>query len=97
MTIERLLAAGVQIVPDSQPVGGSLNGRAFVLTGTLETLSRTEAQKLIEAAGGSVGSAVSRNTDYLVAGKSAGSKLQRAQAFGVKVIDEAALKKMLSG
>ncbi len=52
---------------------------------------------MIEAAGGKVGAAVSRNTDYVVAGKSAGSKLQRAQELGVKIIDEAALKKMLSG
>jgi len=97
ITIDRLLAAGVQIVPDLPPAGGLLDGSVFVLTGTLETLSRTEAQKLIETAGGSVSSAVSRNTDYLVAGKSAGSKLQRAQELGVKVIDEAALKKMLTG
>ncbi|MDF1591081.1 MAG: NAD-dependent DNA ligase LigA [Desulfobacterales bacterium] len=97
ITLDRLLAAGVQIVPDSQPAEGSLTGLVFVLTGTLETLARHAAQQLIEAAGGKVSSTVSRNTDYLVAGKSPGSKLQRAQEFGVKVIDENALKKMLSG
>jgi DNA ligase (NAD+) len=69
----------------------------FVLTGALEAFTRNEAAKMIEAAGGKVGAAVSRNTDYVVAGKSAGSKLQRAQELGVKIIDEAALKKMLSG
>jgi DNA ligase (NAD+) len=96
-TIDRLLSAGVQIVSDSQPAGGSLNGKVFVLTGTLEALSRNEAQKLIETAGGKVSSTVSRNTDYLLAGTSPGSKLQRARELGVKVIDEPELKKMLSG
>ena len=95
ITIDRLLAAGVQTVPDSQATGGPLNGMVFVLTGTLETLSRNEAQKLIEAAGGKVSSTISRNTDCLLAGASPGSKLQRAQELGVKVIDEAELKKML--
>ena len=97
ITIDCLLAAGVQTVPDSQPAGGSLNGMVFVLTGTLETLSRNEAKKLIETAGGKVSSTVSRNTDYLLAGTSPGSKLQRAQELGIKIMDEAALKKMLSG
>jgi DNA ligase (NAD+) len=97
ITLDRLLAAGVQIVPDSQPDGGALNGLVFVLTGTLATLSRNEAKQLIEAAGGKVSSTVSRNTDYLVTGPSAGSKLLRAQEYGVKVIDESTLKQMLSG
>ncbi|MEW6671485.1 MAG: NAD-dependent DNA ligase LigA [Thermodesulfobacteriota bacterium] len=97
IAIERLLSAGVQILPESQPAAGPLNGLAFVLTGILETFTRDDAQKLIEAAGGKVGSAVSRNTDYLVAGKSPGSKLRRAQELGVKVIDEDALKTLLSG
>lgn len=96
--IDRLLAAGVQIVPELSPAAeGPLNGRVFVLTGSLETLSRAEAGKLIEAAGGKVGTVVSRKTDFLVAGREAGSKLQRARDLGIKIIDEAALKKMLSG
>lgn len=67
---------------------GSLAGRTFVLTGTLPTLSRDEAKALLEGAGATVAGSVSKKTDYVVAGAEAGSKLARAQALGVEIIDE---------
>lgn len=70
-------------------------GKTFVLTGTLPALSRDEARDLIEKAGGKVSGSVSKNTDYVVAGEEAGSKLDKAQELGVKVIDEAGLRKLL--
>ena len=76
---------------------GPLAGKTFVLTGTLLTLARSEAEARIEAAGGSVTSAVSKKTSYVVAGEAAGSKLRKAAELGVAVIDEAALLEMLRG
>ncbi len=70
-------------------------GKTFVLTGTLPTLKRTEATKLIKGAGGKVSGSVSKKTDYVVAGDEAGSKLEKAQSLGLEVIDEAALLTML--
>ena len=67
---------------------GPLAGQTFVLTGTLPNLTREEATAKIEAAGGKVSSSVSKKTDYVVAGEEAGSKLDKAQKLGVKIIDE---------
>ncbi len=72
-----------------------LAGKTLVLTGTLPTLSREQAQALIEAAGGKVSGSVSKKTAYVVAGSEAGSKLERAQALGLPVLDEAALLALL--
>jgi DNA ligase (NAD+) len=74
---------------------GPLAGRTFVLTGTLPTLSRTEASERIVAAGGKVTGSVSKKTSYVVAGEAAGSKLAKAQELGVAVIDEAGLLALL--
>jgi DNA ligase (NAD+) len=67
----------------------------LVLTGTLPTLSRESAQALIEAAGGKVSGSVSRKTSFVVAGAEAGSKLEKAQALAIPVVDEAGLRALL--
>jgi DNA ligase (NAD+) len=72
-----------------------LAGKTFVLTGTLPTLTRDEAQALIEAAGAKVTGSVSKKTDYVVAGSEAGSKLEKARALGTTVLDEDGLRGLL--
>ena len=95
--IEKLRRRGLNFEEPRQKTAGALKGMTVVLTGTLEQLSREQATELIEAHGGKVTSSVSRKTSFLVAGSDAGSKLQKAQELGVKVIDEAKLLAMLAG
>ena len=71
------------------------DGKSFVLTGTLDSLTRDEAKQLIESAGGKVSSSISKKTDFLVSGDKAGSKLNKAQELGVKIINENELKLLL--
>ncbi|CAG2128210.1 NAD-dependent DNA ligase LigA [Cupriavidus plantarum] len=88
--IEDLLASGVT-PSESEPAARApapFAGKTFVLTGTLPTLSREAAKEMLEAAGAKVAGSVSKKTDYVVAGAEAGSKLEKAQALGVAVIDE---------
>jgi len=96
--IERLRASGLNFQSHSRPAPGAetgqLTGKTFVLTGTLPTLKREEAAAKIEAMGGKVSGSVSKKTDYLLAGEDAGSKLEKARALGVKIIDEAEFLKM---
>ena len=73
----------------------SLDGKVFVITGTLPTMGRKEAADRIRSAGGKVTGSVSKKTDFLVAGEAAGSKLQKATALGVPVLDEAALLELV--
>jgi len=97
-TIEKLRAAGVRLVEEAPArPEGPLIGSTFVLTGKLPSLSRGQAQELIEAAGGKVSSSVSRATDYVVAGDDPGSKLDKASALGIMVIDEARLLELAGG
>ena len=77
------------------PENSSIAGKTFVLTGTLPTLKRDQAAALIEAAGGKVSGSVSKKTDFVVAGEAAGSKLEKAQALGVAVINEGELLAIL--
>ncbi|MDP2647550.1 MAG: NAD-dependent DNA ligase LigA [Desulfobacterales bacterium] len=94
--IDRLMDGGVAILSGSAQKQDTLQGKVFVLTGTLETMSRDAARKRIEALSGKVTGSVSRNTDYLVAGKDAGAKLDRAVQLGVTVINEKAFIDILS-
>ena len=96
--VEQLRASGVtweEGVPADVPK--PLAGKTFVLTGTFPTLSRDQAKDLLEAAGAKVAGSVSKKTSYVVAGAEAGSKLDKAQALGVPVLDEAAMLAMLQG
>ena len=97
---ERLQAAGVRTTVEraaNTTVDDKFAGKQFVLTGTLPGLTRDEARALIEARGGRVTSSVSKKTDFVVAGEEAGSKLDKAQELDVAVIDEAALRAMITG
>ena len=88
--VERLRRAGLDLtapIRDREPQG-VLAGKTIVLTGTLPTMTREEASALIEAAGGKVGNSVSKKTDYVVAGREAGSKLAKAESLGVTIVDE---------
>ena len=94
--LDRLGKAGLTMSePIAAPGVGPLAGKSYVLTGTLPTLSRPEAAGLIEGAGGKVTGSVSKKTDTLVAGEDAGSKLTKARALGIEIIDEAELLRRL--
>jgi DNA ligase (NAD+) len=96
--IEKLREEGLRLEQDPserRTAGGPLDGRTLVLTGTLPGLTRDEAAAQIKAAGGKVVNSVSKNTDYVVAGESPGSKLAKAEELGTEVLDEAGLRKLL--
>jgi DNA ligase (NAD+) len=94
--IEDLRRQGLRLEEEGPPPGeGPLADKTFVLTGTLPSLTREQATELIIGAGGRVTGSVSRKTDYLVAGESAGSKLAQAERVGVPVIDEQGLRELL--
>jgi DNA ligase (NAD+) len=94
--IEQLRAAGIHWDESAvERQSQHLNGKTFVLTGTLPNLKRDEAQAMIEAAGGKVSGSVSKKTSYVVAGEEAGSKLAKAEELGVPVLDEEALLQLL--
>lgn len=86
--IEKLKEHGVLMEAEKKVVSDKLHGFTFVLTGTLPTMSRDEASAIIFANGGKVVSSVSKKTDYVLAGEKAGSKLNKAESLGIKIIDE---------
>jgi DNA ligase (NAD+) len=90
--VERLGQAGLAFKGAKKQRGTKLTGKTFVLTGTLKKYTRDEAKKMIEDAGGRVSGAVSKKTDYVVAGADAGSKLDKAKQLGVAVVDEKELE-----
>lgn len=95
--VERLRKAGLKFTSDlykPQAAAGPLDGKTFVLTGTLEGMTREEATAIIESQGGKVSGSVSKKTDYVVAGAEAGSKLEKAQKLGVPVLDLAAFQNL---
>lgn len=94
--VEKLKSAGVKTRYEKEKKGDIFKGLTFVLTGTLPTLSRSEAGKIIESYGGKCVSSVSKNTDFVLAGDAAGSKLTKAEALGIKIIDEDGLMKMIN-
>lgn len=94
--VAALQALGLKLESaESGPRNGGLDGKVFVITGTLPTLGRKDAAELIRGAGGKVTGSVSTKTDFLVAGEAAGSKLAKATALGVPVLDQAALLAMV--
>jgi DNA ligase (NAD+) len=93
--VEQLRKAGLTFTGKKKQRGTKLAGKTFVLTGTLAHYSREEAKKMIEDAGGRVSGSVSKNTDYVVAGTDAGSKLDKAKELGVKVIDEKEMEELV--
>lgn len=100
-SISRMLAAGVQPVAEARtaPVNtdNPFYGKTVVLTGTLTSLSRDEAAKLLEAAGAKIASSVSKKTDFVIAGENAGSKLTKAQELGIRIVNnEEEMMKLLN-
>ena len=93
--IEQLRESGVKLTEEKEETGSSLAGKTFVITGTLPTMSRKEAQTLIEQNGGKVTASVSKKTSFLLAGEDAGSKLVKAQTLGIPVVSEAELMQMI--
>ena len=94
--VKALLAAGVNPQTVKKVEGGSFAGQFVVLTGTLENFKRSEAQKLVEERGGECQSSVTAKTTLVIAGEAAGSKLEKAQKLGIKIIDESELINMLN-
>jgi DNA ligase (NAD+) len=91
--VRRLLEAGVRPRAERRR-GGPLQGRRFVFTGGLESMTRSEARQLVERLGGTVASGVSKNVDYVVVGSEAGSKLDKAKSLGLRILSEAEFLKL---
>jgi DNA ligase (NAD+) len=97
LTIEKLRCAGIRFTAQERSAGATpLAGKTFVLTGTLESLTREQAGEKIRALGGLVASSVSAKTDYIVAGPGAGSKLERARDLAIEVLDEQTFLKLIT-
>jgi DNA ligase (NAD+) len=95
--IEKLRYNGVNMKEDGPSLKSkNLEGKTFVVTGSLEGFSRSEIEELIRKAGGNASSSVSKNTDYVIAGKDPGSKFEKAKELGVKTINEAEFRKLIN-
>ncbi len=95
-TIDRLLKAGISIQQKEQAVSDKLADKTFVFTGTLESLSRDEAERLVESLGGRAASSVSKKTNYVVVGTDPGSKATKARELGVTILSEEEFKRLLN-
>jgi DNA ligase (NAD+) len=95
--LEKLRKAGVRMAEEAAPAPptGPLAGQSFVITGTLASMPRSQAEELIQALGGATSDSVTRKTDYLVVGEAPGSKLQKAQRYGTKLLTEEELMDLL--
>lgn len=93
--LKKFEKAGIKIMPEKSAPKGSLFGKTFVITGTLDTMSRQEASQKIRALGGKVSSSVSKDTGYVLAGDNPGSKYDNAQKLNVKILDEKEFLKMI--
>jgi DNA ligase (NAD+) len=93
--VKDLAGLGLEMTAERRVTTSTLEGLTFVLTGTLPNLTRESAKEKIESAGGRVSGSVSKKTSYVVAGEEAGSKLDKANSLGVKVLDEAGLLELL--
>ena len=93
--VEQLWLRGIHMTARQSRLDDRFAGMTFVLTGTLPTLKRSQAQEMIEQRGGKASGSVSKKTTYVLAGEEAGSKLDKANQLGVPVIDEARFLKML--
>jgi DNA ligase (NAD+) len=89
--INKLLANGVEIIAPQKRKAGKLTGKSFVITGTLESMSREEAKQKIKEQGGKISESVSSKTDFVVVGTDPGSKYEKAQKLGIKILDETGL------
>jgi len=96
-TVEKLKAAGVNTVSFGKKKikDNRFEGKTFVLTGTLPSFTRKEAEEIIKSFGGKTSGSVSKKTDYVLAGEDAGSKLQKAKELGIEIIDEDKFRKMI--
>lgn len=94
-TVDKLIALGLNITEPNSVVDNRFEGMTFVLTGTLPTYTRQEASAIIESMGGKTSSSVSKKTTFVLAGEEAGSKLDKANALGVRVISEAEFREMI--
>jgi DNA ligase (NAD+) len=94
--IDALMAKGIELLSPSPRAADALEGKKFVFTGGMSSMTRPEAKKLVEGAGGRAVSSVSSETDYVVAGEGAGSKLNRAKELGIEILDEGEFLELLS-
>ncbi len=95
--VARLEQAGLRVADEAAASSSTLQGKQFVLTGTLDSMGRDEAKAAIESRGGRVTSSVSKKTSFVVVGADAGSKLDKARELGVPTLDEEGFRALLAG